>query len=451
MSLWTKRTAFLLGVLILALGLAACGSSGSQPATAEPAAATEAPAATSAPEAAGTPEAPAAASAESPAGEDTASRNNMYSEPPAMTIDPSKYYYATFKTEKGDIVVQLFADRVPETVNNFVFLAREGFYDNTTFHRVLEGFMAQGGDPTGTGSGGPGYTFADEFVEGLVFDRPGLLAMANAGPNTNGSQFFITFAPTEWLNYRHTIFGEVVEGMDVLSQLTLRDPQQNPDFEGDKILSIEIEERDDSILPTPLPPTPTPTPFAPTDISGEDVVGGDRPLAELPMEERSNYFNAAPAMVIDTSRQYTATISTTQGDLVVQLYDDQAPVAVNNFVVLASLGFYDGTPINDTSGGQAIIFGAPENVPQSYVGYSFPGEVGTDITVAAGSLAYLPFQDPFAGTLASNGSQILIATIAPPQEATFQLSFFGQIVEGLDLLQSLTTEDAINTITITME
>ncbi|HMN30272.1 MAG TPA: peptidylprolyl isomerase, partial [Caldilineaceae bacterium] len=133
-----------------------------------------------------------------------------------MTIDPQKIYYATFKSERGDIRVQLFADRAPQTVNNFVFLAREGFYNDTVFHRVLDGFMAQGGDPTGTGMGGPGYTFGDEFNPSLTFDRPGLLAMANSGPSTNGSQFFITFAPTEWLNNLHTIFGEVVSGQDVL-------------------------------------------------------------------------------------------------------------------------------------------------------------------------------------------------------------------------------------------
>lgn len=175
---------------------------------------------------------------------EVAARNGKYTAPPAMTIDTNKYYFATFKTAKGDIKVQLFANRTPITVNNFVFLARAGFYDNTTFHRVLEGFMAQGGDPTGTGGGGPGYTFDDEFGEGLVFDRPGLLAMANAGPSTNGSQFFITFTPQPSLTGRHTIFGEVVEGMDVLTKLTLRDPGQSPNFLGDTLSTVQIEELD---------------------------------------------------------------------------------------------------------------------------------------------------------------------------------------------------------------
>jgi peptidyl-prolyl cis-trans isomerase B (cyclophilin B) len=161
-----------------------------------------------------------------------------------MQIDPSKSYEAVFKTQNGDIRVRLFADQAPATVNNFVFLARQGYFNNTTFHRVLPGFMAQGGDPTGTGAGGPGYTFEDEFNPDLQFDRPGLLAMANRGPDTNGGQFFITYAPTPHLNGLHTIFGEIVEGAEVLNSLTPRDPQANPDDQGDALVSVEIIESD---------------------------------------------------------------------------------------------------------------------------------------------------------------------------------------------------------------
>jgi peptidylprolyl isomerase/peptidyl-prolyl cis-trans isomerase B (cyclophilin B) len=159
-----------------------------------------------------------------------------------MEIDPSKSYEALFKTEGGDFRVRLFPEQAPLTVNNFVFLARQGYFDNTTFHRVLPGFMAQGGDPTGTGGGGPGYTFEDEFDPSLRFDRPGLLAMANRGPDTNGGQFFITYAPTPHLDGLHTIFGEVMEGAEVLDDLTPRDPQANPDFPGDRLISVEITE-----------------------------------------------------------------------------------------------------------------------------------------------------------------------------------------------------------------
>jgi len=167
----------------------------------------------------------------------------QYDAYPDMTIDITKTYYATFVVEKGgEFKVQLFADKAPKTVNNFVFLAQDGFYDGTTFHRVIEGFMAQGGDPTGTGTGGPGYEFEDEFDDSLVFDGEGILAMANSGANTNGSQFFITYGPTDWLNGMHTIFGRVIEGMDVVKGLTPRDPNAFPDYTGDAIRTITITE-----------------------------------------------------------------------------------------------------------------------------------------------------------------------------------------------------------------
>ena len=152
-------------------------------------------------------------------------RDAYYAAVPEMTIDTAKTYEAVIRmADGGEMRLTLFDDDAPIAVNNFVYLANQGFYDGTTFHRVLADFMAQGGDPTGTGSGGPGYSFEDETENGLTFDRRGLLAMANAGPDTNGSQFFITFAPTPHLDGLHTIFGELTEGDDVLSGLTLRDP-----------------------------------------------------------------------------------------------------------------------------------------------------------------------------------------------------------------------------------
>lgn len=150
---------------------------------------------------------------------------NQWTKSPEFQLDLKKKYTATFKTDNGDIVVWLFADRVPQTVNNFVFLARQGFYDNTFFHRVIKDFMVQGGDPTGTGRGGPGYSFRDEFDPKLKHDKPGMLSMANAGPNTNGSQFFITHVPTPWLDGKHAIFGQVVTGMDVVLSIPERDPR----------------------------------------------------------------------------------------------------------------------------------------------------------------------------------------------------------------------------------
>ena len=160
-----------------------------------------------------------------------------------MTIDPSNQYVATLETERGNIVIELFAADAPNTVNNFIFLAREGFYDNSTFHRVIPGFMAQGGDPTGTGGGGPGYRFDDEFSPNLRHDGPGILSMAKpSAPNTNGSQFFISYAPTPHLDDRHSVFGKVTEGMDVLNKLSPRDPQQSPTYQGDTLRCITIVE-----------------------------------------------------------------------------------------------------------------------------------------------------------------------------------------------------------------
>ena len=151
-------------------------------------------------------------------------------EVPAMTVDEETQYTATLNTNQGAIVIELFAKEAPKTVNNFITLARDGFYDGTIFHRVIDKFMIQGGDPTGTGTGGPGYSFEDEFHPSLAFDSEGILAMANSGPGTNGSQFFITVAPTPWLTGAHTIFGRVQEGQDVVTAISTvpKDPGDKP-------------------------------------------------------------------------------------------------------------------------------------------------------------------------------------------------------------------------------
>jgi len=153
-----------------------------------------------------------------------------YSAPPPMGIDTSKHYTATIQTEKGNLVLELFASDVPLTVNNFVFLAGDGFYDGTTFHRVIPGFMAQGGDPTGTGRGNPGYSFEDEFTRHTHV--AGALSMANSAPDTNGCQFFITYTPQHQLDGKHSVFGQLIEGMDVLGKIK----------PGDTIIRIVIEE-----------------------------------------------------------------------------------------------------------------------------------------------------------------------------------------------------------------
>jgi cyclophilin family peptidyl-prolyl cis-trans isomerase/predicted DsbA family dithiol-disulfide isomerase len=166
----------------------------------------------------------------------------LYAAAPPMTIDPERAYFATFETSKGTFCAELYADRAPQTVNSFVFLANEGYYDGVPFHRVLPGFVAQTGDPTGSGFGGPGYRFDDEIDPQLKHDGPGILSMANGGPNTNGSQFFITYTALPDLDGKHTVFGRVVEGLSVAESLPARDPQQDPYAPADTLISVKITE-----------------------------------------------------------------------------------------------------------------------------------------------------------------------------------------------------------------
>src|SRR5438105_1236025 len=159
--------------------------------------------------------------------------SKQYPAPPSMSIDPSKKYSATLETSSGTIVVDLFAKDAPTTVNNFVFLARDGFYDGTVFHRVIPNFMVQGGDPTGSGRGGPGYRFEDETKNNPNKHKVGSLSMANAGPNTNGSQFYITHIATDWLDGKHTVFGQVTGGQDVVNKIQ----------QGDQLKTVTVQER----------------------------------------------------------------------------------------------------------------------------------------------------------------------------------------------------------------
>jgi cyclophilin family peptidyl-prolyl cis-trans isomerase/protein-disulfide isomerase len=167
----------------------------------------------------------------------------QFTQCPPFSVNPQKQYIATLHTEKGDIVIQLFADKAPLAVNSFVFLARQGWFNGVTFHRVIPGFMAQAGDPSGTGQGNPGYFFNNEISD-LKFDKPGMVGMANSGSDTNGSQFFITYAPAAHLDGVYTIFGQALSGLDVAEKLTPRDPSQGVTLPpGDKILSVDIEEK----------------------------------------------------------------------------------------------------------------------------------------------------------------------------------------------------------------
>lgn len=358
----------------------------------------------------------------------------QWDSPPELTLDLEKVYIATLITEKGEVSVELFTQGAPITVNNFVFLAEQGFYDDTTFHRVLPGFMAQGGDPTGTGSGGPGYQFEDEIIHGVTFNQEGLLAMANGGPGTNGSQFFITYGATPHLNGLHTIFGKVIEGMDVIIALTPRDPAEAPDSPGDRLIRVEIEVTEHSQLPTPTPVTDAVIP----------VPEDGRPLAEIPPVEREGIYNGMPEMVIDLDKEYTTTIETSKGAILVELEPLLAPVSVNNFIVLANLGYWDGFPISNVQPGTFFITGSPGSRPDSDIGYTLPSENESATTTSA--LGYWFRSD----VLASSGSQIFILLADQPGMDDF-FTIFGYVTDGFEVAEALTVEDHIVRITVDME
>jgi cyclophilin family peptidyl-prolyl cis-trans isomerase len=367
--------------------------------------------------------------------EDAGERKELqWDSPPELNIDLEKVYIATLITEKGEVRVELFTQDAPITVNNFVFLAEQGFYDETTFHRVLPGFMAQGGDPTGTGAGGPGYQFEDEIIHGVTFNQEGLLAMANGGPGTNGSQFFITFGEALWLNGMHTIFGKVIEGMDAINALTPRDPAEAPDFPGDRLIRVEIEAVEHSQLPTP---TPMPEAVIPVSEDG-------RPLAEIPPAEREGLFNGMPEMVIELNKEYTATIVTSKGTIQVKLEPLSAPVSVNNFFVLANLGYWDGFPISNAQPEAFFVTGSPGSRPDSDVGYTLPSENGSAAT--RGAIGYWFRSD----VLASSGSQIFITLDDLPGMEEF-FTVFGYVTSGIDVAEALTVEDQIVRINVDIQ
>ena len=366
------------------------------------------------------------ASTPEPAGEGPFTDTQSWPEAPDMTIDPDKIYVATFETEKGDIVVELDAKNAPATTNNFIFLANEGFYDDTTFHRVIPDFMAQGGDPTGTGTGGPGYAIPDEIAPDMKFDRPGLLSMANAGPNTAGSQFFITYGPAPWLDGHFTIFGEVIEGMDVLQQLTPRDPDQNPDTPGDKIITVKISEAESSRRPTP---TPMPTPFPP------DAANDDHFMADMKPEERLGYWNTPPENTLESGKIYVANIETEEGDIQIELLADVAPSNVNNFVVLANNGYYDGTrffqviPDTDNPDGGLIVAigGDPAGTGNGTPGYVLDDELQEE---AFNDSGWLGSAQPDANR---NGGAFFI-TMKPSPWLAAHFTPLGRVIGGQDVL-----------------
>ena len=356
--------------------------------------------------------------------EGPASRDGLYDAPPEMQIDIETHYAAEIETEHGTITVNLFAERAPTTVNNFVFLAREGFYDGLTFHRVMPDFMAQGGAPSGTGSGGPGYTFEDEFDPTLSHDRVGTLSMANSGPNSNGSQFFITFAPTTWLDDRHTVFGRVIDGLDALQSVRPRDPE-TATAPGDVIEMIRILESETSFESTLSAPGETPVPDA--------------------AEARNAFYARPPEMQIDPEATYEATIVTPKGEIVVTLDAAAAPVTVNNFVTLAEEGFYDGLTFHRVEPTFVIQGGDPTGTGQGGPGYVLPAEIGLEHVEGAIAMARLP--DRGNPRRMSSGSQFYITLQATPQ-LDGAYTVFGQVTEGMDVVNAIEVGDVIEEISI---
>jgi len=363
----------------------------------------------------------------------TAERNGRFGAAAPASIKPGATYQATIVTDKGNIVAELYPD-APQGVNNFVTLAQNGFYDGLTFHRVEPGFVIQGGDPKGDGTGGPGYTIPAEINHK---HGRGALAWARTGDQVNptkassGSQFYITQQDTPFLDGQYSVFGQVISGMEIADKIAV----------GDKIQRIDIKEAAASQLPTPLPAAPTPLPKAPKTEQG-------RPLAKVPAAQREGLYNVPPAMTINPAGAYTATIKTSKGDVVVALDPKAAPKAVNNFVTLAELGFYDGLPVAFTDPALYVVSGSPAMRPDSDVGYALEPEFGADgPKVITGTVAMYPSFDQTTGDVLASGSQFFIS-FAEVQENETPLSLLGKVISGLDIASKLTVSDTLTSVTV---
>ncbi len=426
-----KRTlaTFFTLMILAAMGLAACSTPTPPPPTPTPLPPTATPAEESVAtptEAAGLipPEDPT--TVEMPA--DPKARDRMFAAPPPMIINPDKFYVATIVLEKGgEMSFRLFPQEAPQTVNNFVYLAEAGFYDGTSFFRVIPGFVAQGGDPLDDGTGDPGYTFPDEFSPDLAHDRVGVLSMANTGPDTNGCQFFITFEPTPWLDDHHTVFGRLIDGLETLRSITPRDPETATE-RGDVIETIRITEMDEP-----------PVSKLPAD---EEIAVPEEP------EARANLYPQPPAMTIDPTAHYTATLVTPKGEIVLTLRSDAAPQTVNNFVFLARAGFYDGLTFHRVEPDFVIQGGDPLGSGQGGPGYVIPPEIGLPHT--AGALAMARLSDRGNPRRMSSGSQFYI-TLTQTEFLDGAYTVFGYVAEGMDVVQAIEVGDPIEQVIIEEE
>jgi peptidylprolyl isomerase len=351
-------------------------------------------------------------------------------------------YVATFKTPKGDIVVELYAEQAPIAVNNFVTLATMGYYDGLALHPAGPPQAILSGDPSDTGQGSPGYELAAERTIPVVAGTLGYLRLpeqVNPDNLSNGSQFFLTLEDVPDISGVFSAFGQIIEGTDVAQQIA----------EGDTIEQLVITEAEASKAPTPAPlptATPVPTPFAP-----EQSKTGDRPLAELAPAERDGMFNAEPAMQLEEGKDYIARISTDVGEIVVDLYEEQTPLTVNNFVTLANLGFYDNTTFHRVIEGFMAQAGDPSATGAGGPGYQFADEIVPELTFDGPGVLAMANAGPN-----TNGSQFFI-TFDKTDWLNGQHTIFGKVIEGEDVLAKVTLRDpqaatepgtAIETITI---
>lgn len=350
-------------------------------------------------------------------------RLDLYQEAPDLAIESDKVYVATIETTKGDIVVELYAREAPLSVNNFVVLSSLGYYDGLPMVPLPEAAVVLAGDPLGTGEGGPGYTVPAELgvpnLEGAV----GWLRLpdqVNPERASSGSQFYITLAPAPQLDGNLTVFGQVIDGLQVAGQVET----------GDVIQEITISEADERRAPTPPPPTPTPPPVAPVLDPA-----GDRPLADISPAERDGYFNTPPAMQLQSGVDYVARIVTEKGDIVVDLFEEQTPSTVNNFVVLADLGFYDNTTFHRVIEDFMAQAGDPSGTGRGGPGYTFADEFVPELVHDSAGILSMANAGPN-----TNGSQFFL-TFAPTPWLDGLHTVFGKVIEGEDVLGQISLRD----------
>jgi cyclophilin family peptidyl-prolyl cis-trans isomerase len=435
LSSYLKKSLLVLSVLMaIAIAVTACSTvAPGSPAPTDTAVPAAVPTDTAAP-----PTEPAAAAVAAPAGSQPVlpigserpladlpreQRVNMFQAPPDLQIDPNKIYLATIATDKGDIVVEMYSQEAPIGANNFIVLASLGYFDGITMTVDASGPAILGGDPLGTGEGGPGYEVPAELGLPNLKGAMGYLRVPdqfNPDRVSSGSQFYMALNDFPELDGVYAVFGQIVEGLDVAEQVAT----------GDLIQQITISEADERRSPTPPPPTPTPEPVTPAlDPSGV------RLLADMPPEERADLFNTPPAMQLEPGKDYQARIATDKGDIVVDLFEEQAPNTVNNFVVLAGLGFYDNTTFHRVIENFMAQAGDPTATGAGGPGYRFADEFSPELR--HDSEGVLSMANAGRNT---NGSQFFI-TFEPTPWLDDMHTVFGKVIEGMDVVKSISLRD----------